>query len=372
MYRLLSLFIVIAAAAVATEPGCTTVSCGIGTIEKNGECAPAEETHDPTLCGSGTTLIGDRCVTTVQCGDNTKMVIGSDGSVTCEGTGTVLDCTQALACPTPAAGKMTICGQLYDVKDMKPYQGSDAKGTPCATVTTEGPCALRMDAYDAIDFASHPGSAAPLQVGSTYIDDCGRFQFKDVPPPASPFVGLGFDDKDGAKAGPAGATNAVGVATAFAADSTTNLEAFVASKATTDMWTATGGPAVSTGIYVPIFRAHVCDMPLTGACANEFEPQSGVQIYKNAQAVPNNDYYFSDPSATAHTTIDVNQTATGSNGTGLLTGASVADSLAWTGMGGITDTTNCTWEKHAAASLPNIVTFQIYRPTNQLGKQCNQ
>jgi hypothetical protein len=375
MYRLLSLFIVVAAAAVAAEPGCTTIVCGVGTIERNGECAPADDGTDPATCGSGTTLVGDRCVTTVECGDHTQAVIGSDGSVTCEGTGTVQPCGVPLQCPKPSPGKMTICGQLYNIETMAEFQDPDsATGDPCVTATADGPCALRMDAFDAIDFATHAGSstpATPLQVGGTYLDNCGRYRFEDVPMPSSPFVGLGFDDKDAAKAGPAGATNAVGVATAFASDTAVNLEAFIAKKSTTDTWQGSGGPPVSGGVYVPIFRAHKCDLDGTTCTGDAAETQSGVQIYKNAQQVPNNDFYFADTD-NQHTQVDPSLTSTGANGTGLLTGASVADMLAWTGMGGISDTTNCTWEKHAAASLPNIVTFQIYRPTNQIGKTCNQ
>jgi hypothetical protein len=375
MYRLLSLFIVVAAAAVAAEPGCTTIVCGVGTIERNGECAPADDGTDPATCGSGTTLVGDRCVTTVECGEHTRPVVGSDGSVTCESTGTTPACGVPLDCPQPSPGKMTVCGQLYDIETMQEFRGSGAMGEPCVTATADGPCALRMDAFDAIDFATHAGSsdpATPLQVGDTYLDDCGRYRFEDVPMPSSPFVGLGFDDKDASKAGPPGATNAVGVATAFASDATVNLEAFVATKATTDKWQGSGGPPLSGGIYVAIFRAHKCDFDGTTCTGDPKETQPGVQIYKDTLAVPNNDYYFADTD-NQHTQVDPSLTVTGSNGTGLLTGASaVTDQIKWTGMGGISDTTNCAWEHHAAASLANIVTFQIYRPTNQIGKTCNQ
>jgi hypothetical protein len=339
---------------------------------------PPDGTADPATCGSNTTLVGDRCVSTVTCGNNTQPTVGSDGTITCEGTGVALACGVPIPCPQPDAGKMTICGQIYDIKDMSEFRsGSAANGTPCTTVTTDGPCSLRMDAYDAIDFANHAGSAmpaTPLAVGGTYLDDCGRFRFENVPQPASPFVGLGFDDKDASKMGPPGTTNAVGVATPFASDATTSLEAYIATKATTDMWSsAAGAPTVAQGIYVPIFRKHFCD-PALGCTtpAQQFDTASGVQIYKNTQAVPNNDWYFSDTGSGDHTTIDSSLTVTGANGTGLLTGASVADSIVWTGMGGIVDTANCTWEKHAAASLANIVTFQIYRPTTKLGTTCTQ
>jgi len=36
----------------------------------------------------------------------------TSGVTTCIGTGTLAGCTGAFACPAPAAGKQTICGQL--------------------------------------------------------------------------------------------------------------------------------------------------------------------------------------------------------------------------------------------------------------------
>jgi hypothetical protein len=87
--------------------------------------------------------------------------------------------------------------------------------------------------------------------------------------------------------------------------------------------------------------------------------------------LPNNDYYFM-ASETGHTMLDSAATATGVNGTGLLTGAAVTDGLNYSGTGGITDTVTCRWESHAAASVPGIVFFQVYRPQNQTGKQCAQ
>jgi hypothetical protein len=366
----LSLFIVVAAAAVAAQPGCTTVTCGVGTIERNGECAPSDQAFGSATCGSGTTLVGDRCVSTVMCGDGTTPQVGSDGSVTCESTTGQADCSVQLGCTAPDTGKMTICGQLYDIETMQPFRGSGAMGNPCTTATADGPCALRMDAFDAYDFASHPGTATPLQTGGTYLDDCGRFEFKNIPMPTSPFVGLGFDDKDAANMGPGGVTNAVGVAMAFSADAAYRLDGYIASQTTTGKWETSGGPPVSDGVFVMLFRKHKCSPD--GTCTGDpTTPQEGVQVYKNTIAVPNNDWYFSDTDA-QHTTVDDTLTSTGPNGTALITGASVTDQLAWWGMGGISDTANCQWEKHAGASLPGIVTFQINRPQNIPGHTCNQ
>ena len=362
----------------ASSSGCSkSVDCGPGTIERNGTCAPADETTSTALCGSGTQLEGTVCVplfppTVCDPATTTADLDPSTGVTTCIGNGTGGGCSGAFACPQPASGKQTICGQLYDAETNMPFQATGATGTKCTTGATTGPCALSVTAYDAIAFGMNPSTATPLANGGTYIDDCGRYRVTDITQPSSPFIGLGFDDAMAANMGPNGVTNTTGVATPAVADTATkDLEAWIATKATTDGWTSSGGPPVSGGIYVGIFRAHKCD-ETTGMCTGDrFANQSGVTITKSGSTLPNNDYYF-NATDTTRTTIDPAATATGSNGTGLLTGASVNDSLVYSGTGGITDTTNCKWETHAAASLPQIVFFQVYRPMNQLGKTCNQ
>jgi hypothetical protein len=127
---------------------------------------------------------------------------------------------------------------------------------------------------------------------------------------------------------------------------------------------------LSVGIYMGIFRTHMCD-PTTGMCTGDgFANQMGVTITKNGSAVPANDYYFQ--AETNHQHIDMAATSTSINGSVLLTNASVNDSLAYSGTGGIADTTNCQWETHAAASLPGIVFLQVYRPTAKPLHTCTQ
>jgi hypothetical protein len=366
------LFFVLAAAA----SGCKSVDCGPGTIERNGTCDPADETTGNAACGSGTMLDGDRCVpvyapTTCDPASTSAMPDPDNPGVTiCYGTGGG-GCSTPLGCPAPAPGKQTICGQLYDITDNSKFAAPNAMGMKCDGTATSGPCALAVQAFDAIQYGRDPTMAPPLMVGSTYIDDCGRFRLTDVTQPSSPYIGLGFDDANPGNMGPNGVTNTAGVAVTASGDvTTTDVEAWVAPKATTDMWTASGGPPVSGGIYVGIFRTHKCD--LNGTCTGDkFANQSGVTITKSGSTVPNNDYYFMS-AETGHTMIDSSATATGANGTGLLTGASVNDLLIYSGTGGISDTTNCAWEQHAAASIANIVFFQVYRPQNQLGHQCAQ
>lgn len=363
---------------VAGASGCKSVDCGPGTIERNGTCDPADNTAGTAGCGSGTVLVGDRCEpvlppTMCDPSTTTEMPDPNDPSVTiCVGTGGPGGCSGTFACPTPTQGKQTICGQLYDVTDNSKFQGA-ATGSLCSGSETTGPCALKITPYDALAFGGMPNTTPPLANGGVDIDDCGRYRVKDITQPASPYIGLGIDDKGATTVGdPGGITNTTGVATTAVPDSTTNgLEAWIAPSTTTDMWTSTGGPPVSGGIYVPIFRAHKCDATGNNCTGDKFANQAGVTITKSGSTVPANDYYF-PPTQVGHTSIDMNATATGVNGTGLLTNASVNDSLAYSGTGGLSDTTNCKWDLKAGASVANIVFFQVYRPVNQVGHQCTE
>jgi hypothetical protein len=359
---------------LATMPSCKSIECGPGTIDRGGVCAPPDETTGTAKCGPFTELQGDQCVPMfppTQCDPATTSpdVDPTTGVTTCIGTGGG-GCSAPFACPAPVAGKQTICGQIYNLADNSKFAATGASGAKCMTATSSGPCALQILAYDAIAYGNDPVGTPPLTTGAVYIDDCGRYRVPDITVPAGPFVALGFDDA-GMPLGPTGVTNTTGVAVPKVADTKVkDLEAWVVDKATTDMWTSTGGPPLSGGIYVGIFRTHMCD-PTTGTCTGDgFADQMGVTITKNGSPVPANDYYFQAEATHLH--IDAAATATSINGTGLLTNASVNDSLAYSGTGGITDTTNCQWETHAAASLANIVFLQVYRPQSKPLKTCTQ
>jgi len=373
-------FAIILSIVAASTSGCATVDCGLGTVEKNGTCVPANEVINAADCGSGTVLIGTECMPIVECDPDTTTAVpdpNDPNKTICVGTGGKnTPCTSTLKCPAPASGKQTICGQLYNIEDNTKFADAGADGTPCgSTPSASGPCALAIHPYDALLYG-HDQTIPPLDSSGTYIDNCGRYQVKDITQPSTPFIGLGIDDAVGSN-GPNGVTNTTGVATTASADTkTVGLEAWVAPKSTTDMWTASMGPPVSGGIYVAIFRKNKCitqpdDTIMCLGDGEEFEDQPGVKITLSGSTLPNNDYYFMSSQAT-HQTIDPNATVTGVNGTGLLTGASVDNLTNYSGTGGIADTTTCKWENHAAASLPNIVFFQVYRPFNQVGKQCLQ
>ena len=350
--------IILAGALLFAGPACKDVSCGDGTIEKAGACVPANETVGTAQCGPFTVLQGDKCIPTFEptmCDPLTTSpeVDPATGVTTCVGTGGG-GCTAPFACPAPTAGKQTICGQIYDLLTDQPFAATGAVGTQCAAGMTTGPCALGIKAYDAISFASNPATAVPLGVGSVYLDDCGRYRMQDIDPPSGPFVALGFDDADAAMVGPAGTTNAVGVATLKdVGKATADFDGFVGAKSTTDMWTASGGPTLAQGMFINIFRAHK-----TGHME-----APGATFTRSGNPVPSDDFYFT-ASDTGRHTIDPAATATGANGTAIVINAHIADGAVNSGTGGLPST--CVWDTHAGASLPFILFVQVKHPRDDL------
>ena len=367
-----------ASLGLSVHGGCKELECADGTVERDGKCAPADGTFSNAMCGPFTELQGDKCVPMfppTEC-DPTTTEVDVDpatGVATCIGTGGG-GCGSPLPCPAPVAGKQTICGQLYDLEletgkpESKFAQVSPAPtGTKCTPGgATDGPCALTITAYDAIQFGTNPATAQPLAVGDVYIDDCGRYRLTDITPPAGPFVGLGIDDFATANRGPAGVTNTVGVAIPKAVSmATKDFEAFVAKKSTTDMWVASGGPPLSGGYYVQIFRAR----------HEGFDTQAGVTATKAGQPNTANDYYFV-AGETTRRTIAPAATVTGANGTAIITNAAVSDGPAYAGSGQIPP--ECVWEAKAGASIaanpqtmvPPVVFVSIFRPGNAIGQTC--
>ncbi len=277
------------------------------------------------------------------------------------GEGVRLQCNVPLACPAPSsATKQTICGQLYDLESSAMLR--DPAESACTTPTESGPCSLGIEVFDAIAFASDVNSA-PLPHGAVEIDGCGRFVIPDVQVSnAGPFVSLTIDDP--ANPGPTGSTVTVAIAMRTSAGAATDgVEAWAVNESTTTQWTSTGGPALSGGVFVPMFRAHQLGTPDT----DPFEPQSGVTFTSQSST---QDYYF-EAETMPRTTVDTAAVATGVNGTVLVSGASINDgALAYGGEGGLSDP-NCRWSIQFGMSLPYIVFVQIFRPQDEVGFQCS-
>ena len=349
--------IIIAVALLHT--GCKDVECGDGTIERDGTCEPADTTVGNAKCGANTIVVGDQCVpkfepTVCDPATTEEDLDTATNVITCIGTGGG-GCGAALACPTPSAGKQTICGQLFDFETGDAFSASSAAGTRCnpAMPATSGPCALRINAYDALAFAMNPGTA-PLAVGDAYIDDCGRYRLTDITPPAaSPFIALGMDDIDPTKAGPQGVTNATGIATGAAPDmAVKDVEVFTVPLATAAKWQMTGGLSLAGGIYAMVFRAKRAPSKL---------PQAGVQVLKGGAMSAADDFYFVSTDVTRER-VDASATTTGANGTALVTNVMLSAGPTNTGTQGPLPA-QCTWSAHAAQTVAGVVFVQILRPS---------
>lgn len=354
--------------------GCKDTECGDGTIERDGRCEPSSLTTSAGTCGPFTELQGDRCVPQFPptvCDPSTTMPSEDPetGVTTCIGTGGG-GCNAPFACPTPTeANRLTICGQLYDFETNAKLQGTDASGAACdpAMPATSGPCALAMNAFDAVSFATNPATASPLPNEGIYIDDCGRYRFTNIDTNGtSPFIGLGIDDA-GMQNGPAGTTVTVGVATPKTSPVVRDFEAYTVKAATVQGWTTSGGtgaPSLAEGFYVASYRRHKL-----AAGVDRHARQDGVQFAKSDAPLTDlgEDWYFT-ASSVDHMTLDPALGVTGMSGTVLVENRSVAEGAAFGGIGGLG--TGCEWEPHVAANIPGVVFIQLYRKVDMTPGSC--
>jgi hypothetical protein len=159
--------------------------------------------------------------------------------------------------------------------------------------------------------------------------------------------------------GPAGVTNMVGIATASLANTATkDLDAFIVKKSTSDAWTSSGGPPLDTmhGIYAPVYRGHRTGTDLASGVTFTFGP-NGSPPPVPTMSDANRDFYFG---VDTRTTLSAGASATGSNGTALVAGASLLE--VYSGNGGLP--AECRWDIHAGASIPFVIFIQIFRPIN--------
>lgn len=344
---------------------CDTVVCGEGTIERAGKCEPADNNVTNAECGPFTTLMGGKCVpdfdpTMCDPATTTPTVDPDTGVTTCVGTGGG-GCDATFACPQPSdSSHQTICGQIYDLETGDKFRAADATGAPCTATTADGPCAMGVAAYDAYQFATDPQNAQKLSTGPVYIDDCGRYRVPDVATPTSPFVGLGFDDADQSKIGPTGVTNGVGISlSSKPGEATKDIDGWFAAPTTTAKWGMNGGPSLSTGYFVAIYFANKTGRAL----------QAGVTPTHSGSTDAAHDFFFGDTDA-KRTTIDSAASATGANGTALVTGAVATDTFAWSGTGGLPP--ECKYLALTEASLQGLVIVQEYRPVNNGTMTCTR
>ncbi len=355
---------VLLALLAALTPSCKSIDCGEGTTERNGTCVASGQTVSAARCGPFTALQGDLCVpmfppTVCDPGTTAEDTDQSTGVTTCIGTGAG-GCAARLACPTPTDGTQTICGQIFDFETGQAFADTGATGAQCSAATSGGPCSLGIHAFDAVALAMNPASTPPLTTGAVYIDDCGRYRIPGIAQPGGPFIALAIDDAAPAAMGPSGTTNATGVATAkMPSFATKDLDAYVVKGATAAGW---GMPPLANGIYAEVFHSKRTGADLATGVTFTFGPMGATPPTMTSAS---RDFYFA-AAATTRTTLDGNASATGANGTALISGANLGEQ--YSGTGGIP--TTCAWEIHAGAAIPGVVFIQSFRPTDAPGMTC--
>lgn len=348
----LLVFLAAAASAVALS-GCQQLQCADGTHEANGECVPSDETADPATCGPGTVLGNDgMCAPELpptQCDPNTTMTVPcvDDPSIMCcvgTGGGT---CDSDITCPAAVNGKINLCGRLFDLETDQQIRAAAPAIQDCTspTAATDGPCQLNVEVYDAIDFATNPGSATPKPHDPLYLDDCGRYRLTNITAPNSGFLGIGAEDA----AGQPTTHRLTGVAIAAAGNQTFNRQqTYSETTDTDDSWSTqaalSGGSFADRGAYVGIFLHHG-------------NPVEGVTITASVGGGPSNDWYFSDADPSTRSTIATPGTqgdATGPDGTGIMINITGLAQMSGSGA----ETSGCTWPTNQGASIPTVMFVQ--------------
>ena len=341
--------------------GCDAVDCGTGTIEQNGTCVPADDQPGSAQCGPGTVLgASGKCepeVVVVCDPDTTREEVDPEtGEITCVGTGTQTGCAADLPCSEPSAGRLTICGRLYDTQTDQPIQAAGATGAPCTATTADGPCSLRIQFFDALQFAMGPTSTPELTpAGGLTVDDCGRYRAIDLPPSSFTFMGIAVDDASGAP----DRYKLTGVALPDAeALPARGFRAYATRNQTDTAWTSTSGISgqsfATRGVLAAVF--HYRELPV-----------SGVQARRNSQPITADDFYFTDTTAMRDTVSPAGgQAITGANGTALIINAPSPTNHDGAGA----EPAGCQWPNSLAASIPGVVFVQIKEARTAGGVIC--
>ncbi|MCG8422104.1 MAG: hypothetical protein MJE77_29625 [Proteobacteria bacterium] len=345
-------------ASVLLLAGCQeAVLCGLGTIERNGVCEPAENSANSSVaCGLGTyfdhgsqTCVSNHIPMACDPGSTIPVVDSATGVTTCVGAGGAVNCATPLICPTPAADKVSVCGRIVDVASGQPVETDGVRTNACQDASTGGPCALGLAFFDVATFIADPDTAQPAAVESLHIDECGRFRASNVDLPDSPFLGIGIDDRD-----PSPDRHVrSGVAFAVAPGQTLErVRVYAVDRDTDRAWTTSAGnPAVlggktfgDKGVYLALFRDR--GRPVAGVRITSGEPLT--------ETDPANTFYFSSADGTDQIrTVAASSQATGANGAGLLLNSPLKNH---SGSGG--ERANCSWPVVQGASISGAVFVQ--------------
>ncbi len=329
--------------------------CEEGTIEVDGLCRIAEGPVDDARCGRGTHLEGLVCVPDLpptECDeDSTISVVDINGVTICIGS-VPPGCAGPIACPSPTGGMISICGQILDLETRQQIDsgGGSARCDP-DNPTQDGPCALRIEFFDALAFAANP-TGDPLNVEDIVIDECGRFRATNVDLPFNKSIGIAVDDISGDERA------LTGVALfGESGERRTGVNAYSTAHTTDQKWTDTGNPPFAPqtyserGVLVALFEY-------------DGEPVQGVRVTAGGTPHADDDDYFADQDIQL-TTVDASLNSTGPNGAALLVGSNLGEHG---GIGG--EVGDCSWESALAVSIPGVVFVQEKQLVDALSEPC--
>ncbi|MBL8627389.1 MAG: hypothetical protein JNK64_39265 [Myxococcales bacterium] len=230
--------------------------------------------------------------------------------------------------------------------------GADGSACDPAQPTATGPCAVRLTAYDVIDYLQAPTGAIPLAGATTTIDTCGRFVVTDATPPPFGFAALVVDD--------APAATDARVPTVVALPTTSGVPAppapaYSLQRVSEQAWSTTAGLTTgfaARGAVMLTFRYHG-------------QPVAGVQARRASNTIPDDDYYFSDATA-ARTAIAPAQAATGASGAALVINVATPQDYDGVGMA----PPGCAWSHALAAAPAGSVMVQDKLAESSAGVAC--
>jgi hypothetical protein len=253
------------------------------------------------------------------------------------------DCSAALACPAPAAGKSCISGQLTAAGSAAPLRAFYNAGLACGSGAIGGPCDLSLTVHDAVEFASNPGTSPPLASAAPSVDGCGRFRVDVITPPVSGRVVVVTDDLDPAPENnlhaPAATLRSLG-----ANAQVDGVNVISARNDTNALWTQSAGSPFGENTFVDV-----------GVILLQFSagasPRAGVTVTLNGSTASSKDYYFSD-AAPERIHVDGALAATGANGAALVVNNGFAS---YSGTGA--EPMGCTWPQLLATSIIGVLLF---------------
>jgi hypothetical protein len=265
-------------------------------------------------------------------------------------------CSTELTCPTQQAGKACVSGRLIDMQSNQPICTLPASVATC-NGSGDGPCALTLRVYDALEFVQNPAGAAALTPAENLVDGCGRFRLSGF---SKPTFGFGLVAVDDAPASPDLHVLSAGIRPMPDGAEVDQVRLFAVRHTTDQAWTASAGNPfggatfAQSGTYAAIFQ-------------HGGTPVAGVAFRSDGSAVSGSDYYFADTDSSKRETVDTGLAATGVNGSGLFVTSSIT---LITGEDGAPD--DCSWPMAQGGSTPGLVVVHEFNAelSGQAGVAC--